>query len=413
MEAGWGSRCSSQRRLPPAHRLRFRQRRLGRRSRRQHRHAQRDRNQRETGEPSRRAGRRRPGADGPVVTGVDGTYTVELPVGATPRLHDGGLRRGAATVSILAATTMTRDFALDPANAVQITISGVPSPAHARPVLPSDRDGDAVRRLRPSPATLGAVELRHVDIEDTASATPTIILPRRRRLQGLPRRPRAPAARRWNVLPVNPHLLEETEVVTLLCTVTTTSGEYTAAVDVQAHLDFGAWATGLRNVPTNVPVVMSGKEQGQLRLDHHRRSDRQHGRAPGRRHPGTPGSCPTSRASTPWPSPTRPRAPTRSPCTWATGPAASTAPTTTVPSSTSMCVGCHAGSTDWNEAYDCWRRSGHAHIFTTQINDGWPLQRRLLRLPHGRFRHDGRQRRHRRPDATTTTSTPPCGPAVT
>ena len=70
-----------------------------------------------------------PSVGGPVTTGADGTYSVELPVGAyavtctMPDFDDGG-----DAASVVAATTTTVDFAMQPADAVKIEITGAPAP---------------------------------------------------------------------------------------------------------------------------------------------------------------------------------------------------------------------------------------------------------------------------------------------
>lgn len=60
---------------------------------------------------------------------------------------------------------------------------------------------------------------------------------------------------RNQVVPINPFALERTEEVPLTYTVTTTSGSYSAEVDVATHLP---WVvnTGLKTVPVNVPVLL-------------------------------------------------------------------------------------------------------------------------------------------------------------
>jgi hypothetical protein len=203
-----------------------------------------------------------PATGAPVTTGTDGTYSVELPIGAYDLMCTmADFEDGTDAVSLVAATTTTCDFELVPENMVKIVISGAPSPG-----MP---DGSYPLTATATPMDGSTVEGYHweqsnsvdVIIEDMDSATPTVILPGADAyMDELVHHAHAPE--RWDVLPINPHQLEAAEAVTLTCTVTTTSGEHTATVDIHAHLDFGAWATGLRNVPTGVPVVMNGKMQG-------------------------------------------------------------------------------------------------------------------------------------------------------
>lgn len=67
-------------------------------------------------------------------------------------------------------------------------------------------------------------------------------------------------AERFDVQPVDPHALTGVKRATFKVTVTTSSGSYTATVNADAELPYTA-TTGLRNVPTNVPVVLNGKTQ--------------------------------------------------------------------------------------------------------------------------------------------------------
>ena len=65
---------------------------------------------------------------------------------------------------------------------------------------------------------------------------------------------------RFGVQAINPHSLEVAEVATFKVTVTTSSGRYSDAVNVSAHLPY-AISTGINNVPVNVPVLLRAKTQ--------------------------------------------------------------------------------------------------------------------------------------------------------
>jgi hypothetical protein len=66
---------------------------------------------------------------------------------------------------------------------------------------------------------------------------------------------------RFMVQPINPHSLEEAETATFEVTVTTTSGTYSDMVNVAAHLDFAVVSLGLEAVPKGLPVLLHGKTQ--------------------------------------------------------------------------------------------------------------------------------------------------------
>jgi hypothetical protein len=65
---------------------------------------------------------------------------------------------------------------------------------------------------------------------------------------------------RFGVQAINPHSLGAGEVAAFKVTVTTDSGTYSDAVNVTAELPYVV-NTGIRNVPINVPVLLAGKVQ--------------------------------------------------------------------------------------------------------------------------------------------------------
>lgn len=65
---------------------------------------------------------------------------------------------------------------------------------------------------------------------------------------------------RFRVQPINPHSLEAAETVTFMVTVTTTSGSYSDTVNVTTGLPY-VISTGINNVPINEPVLLQGKAQ--------------------------------------------------------------------------------------------------------------------------------------------------------
>jgi formate-dependent nitrite reductase cytochrome c552 subunit len=65
---------------------------------------------------------------------------------------------------------------------------------------------------------------------------------------------------RFQVVGVNPLALEEAAVITLEAEVTTDSGSYTDEVDIHVALPF-KWSAGIQNVPLGIPVILHGKTQ--------------------------------------------------------------------------------------------------------------------------------------------------------
>jgi hypothetical protein len=64
---------------------------------------------------------------------------------------------------------------------------------------------------------------------------------------------------RFQVVGLTPLVLEETALVTVQVTVTTSSGTYTEEVDIHTHLPWKV-ATGLRDVPVGAGVLLHGKD---------------------------------------------------------------------------------------------------------------------------------------------------------
>jgi hypothetical protein len=93
-----------------------------------------------------------------------------------------------------------------------------------------------------------------VQISNPAIANPTITLPNaesyKTKLVALLKYPD-----RAEVLPINPHALEEAETAILKLTVTTSSGTYTDTVNITANLGLSV-TTGLRNIGLGVPQLL-------------------------------------------------------------------------------------------------------------------------------------------------------------
>ncbi len=65
---------------------------------------------------------------------------------------------------------------------------------------------------------------------------------------------------RFGVQGINPHSLEAAEIATFKVTVTTSSGSYSDTVNVTAHLPYVV-SLGIQNVPKGLPVLLQGKTQ--------------------------------------------------------------------------------------------------------------------------------------------------------
>jgi len=310
-----------------------------------------------------------PATGGPVTTGTDGTYSMTLPIGGYDvGCTASGFDADSTSESIVAGVTTTCDFDMVPTSMVKISFTGVPSPAS-----PGQSFGPTVTATPFDGSTVLGYHWEQensvvVTIQNEDTATPTVILPAdavyKEYLVKLSHQPY-----RWGVVAITPHQLEQAETVTLVCEVTTTSGTYSATVDVVADLDYGVWASGIRNVPTNVPVLLGGKTQASY--------DWSMVSAPA----GNTASLNDATSKNPWFVPDAQGEYVFQVTDLVDGPV--TVPVfvgdwmggvagydNDGPFFDSMCVGCHAGSPEWNEAYDAWRGTGHAHIFQQNVNTG-------------------------------------------
>ena len=65
---------------------------------------------------------------------------------------------------------------------------------------------------------------------------------------------------RFTVVAMSPHAMEEAAAIRFELTIVTTSGTYKLPAEIDARLPW-PWATGLKNVPVGTPVLLNGKRQ--------------------------------------------------------------------------------------------------------------------------------------------------------
>ncbi len=196
-----------------------------------------------------------------IKTNANGQYSTKLPVGTySLTVTATNFQSVDTSASVLAAVTQTMDFALDPVSNVMMEVSGMPAAAApgesfglAMTVTPMD--GSTVQSYSWSQSGSATAT-----IADETTANPTVTLAdtsayKQALLDHLN------VQDRFAILGVDPHAFELGTSVTLHCDVTTTSGSYAHEVDVPAAVPFAAWSTSLRNVPTKVPVLLEGKDQ--------------------------------------------------------------------------------------------------------------------------------------------------------
>lgn len=196
-----------------------------------------------------------------IASDASGRYAARLPAGNYTFAYEfDDFTTKTMPVAVLAGVTRSQDVVLQPVAPVMVRISG--SPGMARPgssftltATATPWDGSTVTgyqwtQTRSAQATLsgGDTDTVAVTLGDNAAYKQAVV--EHLRVQD-----------RFEVLGIEPLTLEEGSSVTFRCTVTTSSGSYHRDIDVHAHVDFAAVTTGLRNVPLALPVLLGGKVQ--------------------------------------------------------------------------------------------------------------------------------------------------------
>ncbi|HEX5054833.1 MAG TPA: carboxypeptidase regulatory-like domain-containing protein [Planctomycetota bacterium] len=202
-----------------------------------------------------------PAVTAPVHTNAEGVYVIELPAGTyTLTCTAEKFEACSEQISVLAGVTQTADMAMVPTSKVVIEIQGAPASVApgeeiALTAVVTPMDGSTVlslqwRQVSAAPATFSAA---------TAPSTTVTLADAFAYKQQLV--DRLHVQDRFTVLGIDPYAEEGASLTTLQCVVTTTSGTYEGKVDLHAELPFATWSTGIRNVPLQLPVLIGGRIQ--------------------------------------------------------------------------------------------------------------------------------------------------------
>ena len=194
-----------------------------------------------------------------ITSGGDGSYSVELPIGAYKlTFAKTDFTSATATVTLVAGQTATSDIALKPVAAVKVSAGAAQTVAPgARVTLKATAtpfDGSAVTGFTWT-QTAGVPAV----IENTDSDTITVTLAEAKEYKDELLTLLKPLDRS-KVQAINPFALEEAETTTFKATVTTSSGTYGGTVNVVASLPYVVNG-GLANVPVGLPVLVHTKTQ--------------------------------------------------------------------------------------------------------------------------------------------------------
>ncbi|MHC4991013.1 MAG: carboxypeptidase-like regulatory domain-containing protein, partial [Planctomycetota bacterium] len=187
----------------------------------------------------------------------------------------------ATTIVLFPDLPVTLDFALEPVAPVIVTVEVIGDPEPGADVeataIVEVLDGSTIESY--SWTQIGGAE---TELTDAATDTVTVgladaIVYKEMLIEALkeppiseeqlpPNVPLPPGEfpgglqNRFQLVGLNPFMLEESGAVVLEVDVATTSGNYLAHGDVHTHLPWSPTA-GIRNVPINVPVLLYGKDQ--------------------------------------------------------------------------------------------------------------------------------------------------------
>jgi hypothetical protein len=193
-----------------------------------------------------------------LTTDANGIYSTNLPVGIyTIAFTKDQFTDGEATLTIVAGIDQTVDMALAPASGVVVNGGANLAAAPGATLNPSasaevydGSTGAAYQWLQKSGVPIA--------ITGANTATPTLTVPSaetyKAALVGHLEQPN-----RFMVLGVDPYALEETAVAVLDVSVTTSSGSYTDSVEVDVNLAVRP-STGLQNVPINEGALLQAAE---------------------------------------------------------------------------------------------------------------------------------------------------------
>ena len=194
-----------------------------------------------------------------ITTDASGSYSADLPIGPyTLTFKKTGYDNGTQAASVVAGITSTKDVALKPTKNVSVSAgAAVASKPEATVTLKATAeafDGSTISTYEWSQVSGVAARL---DGKDSATATVTLSKEAAYKLHLVEA---LENIERVKVVGINPHLLIDAETTQFKVTVTTSSGKYSATVNVTAELPL-ADSTGLPVVGKETPVLLQGKTQ--------------------------------------------------------------------------------------------------------------------------------------------------------
>jgi hypothetical protein len=195
-----------------------------------------------------------------ISTAADGSYSAELPIGVySLTFTQPNYTSQTKSVSILAAQSSTIDAALVPVAPVVVTTtlqgSAEPGASLTAGVTATPLDGSTVQSIAWTQSNGVAAVIGSPNAATTSVELPEEAAYKEELFDNLGREP----LDRFIVQGLNPFQLENTGLVTLRATVTTSSGTYTKDLPIHTELPWQP-NPGLQNVPVGIPVLLHGKD---------------------------------------------------------------------------------------------------------------------------------------------------------
>ncbi len=194
-----------------------------------------------------------------ITTSANGTYSAQLPIGVyTLTFKKTNFQSATQTVSLVASQTVTKNLALKPVSPVVANAGNDQGSSHGTIVT-----------LKASADVLDGSTVTGYQWAQTAGVSATLGSPTADTISVTLGNAKAYKAElmkalnpleRFTVQAINPHALEVAEVATFQVIVTTSSGTYSDMVNVTVKLPYEV-NPGLRNLPVGVPVLLHGKTQ--------------------------------------------------------------------------------------------------------------------------------------------------------
>ncbi|MDP3065101.1 MAG: carboxypeptidase regulatory-like domain-containing protein, partial [Chloroflexota bacterium] len=194
-----------------------------------------------------------------IATDSSGAYAATLPVGAyTLTIKKAGFGDATAPASIAAGVKTTKDVALKPTAVVAVSAGAAQTGAPGAAV-PLKGTADVFDGSTGATYAWTQTKGAKATISGGATLTPTVTLANAAAYKDALVAGMKEVLDRATVVGIDPHMLGAAELSTFKLEVTTSSGAYSSTVNVTTDLPY-AVSTSLADVPVGVPVLVQGKK---------------------------------------------------------------------------------------------------------------------------------------------------------